>query len=283
MTPSPDAVRLELDRVLASGTFAGSKRLSRFLKFVVERALAGDGQRLKEYVIGVEVFDRGDEYDPRVDSIVRVEAGRLRAKLEDYYQRAGASDAVIISIQRGGYTPEFSARHAAAVEPRGSRPRLPWRSLGAAATALALTAVAAWYVQRTAPTEPELPARIAVLPFATYTSAPADLTLAMRLTDGVTAELVGGGPLNVVSSASSRALGSTQRPAREIAKELGADLLLQARVTVDGKRVNVEALLVDGASDGKIWVSSFTGTTPGLDALENQIAAAVARAIPRAR
>ena len=107
VTHSSDAVRLELDRVLTSSTFTGSPRLSRFLRFVVERTLAGEGERLKEYVIGVEVFDRDGEYDPRVDSIVRVEAGRLRTKLEEYYQRAGAADPVIISIQRGGYAPDF--------------------------------------------------------------------------------------------------------------------------------------------------------------------------------
>src|SRR5215475_5372221 len=77
MQPTADEVRAELERALASVSFVGTTRLSRFLHFVVERSLAGESDRLKEYVIGIEVFDRDEHYDPRIDSIVRVEAGRL--------------------------------------------------------------------------------------------------------------------------------------------------------------------------------------------------------------
>ena len=61
----------------------------RFLRLAVERALAGQADELKEYLIGVEVFDRKASYDPRVDPIVRVEARRLRAKLKAYYEGDG--------------------------------------------------------------------------------------------------------------------------------------------------------------------------------------------------
>ena len=73
------AVRAPLERVLASPLFSASERLSRFLRFAVEQVLEGHGDRLKEYVLGVEVFDRDERYDPRLDSIVRVEARRLRS------------------------------------------------------------------------------------------------------------------------------------------------------------------------------------------------------------
>ena len=79
--------------------------MSRFLKFVVEQTLAGEGERLKEYVIGVEVFDRDADYDPRLDAIVRVEAARLRTKLAEYYAGDGRSDAVVLSLPKGGYAP----------------------------------------------------------------------------------------------------------------------------------------------------------------------------------
>ena len=71
----------QLDRILASDVFANADRMSRFLRFVVERALAGESDQLKEYVVGIEVFGRDDRYDPRLDSIVRVEARRLRTKI----------------------------------------------------------------------------------------------------------------------------------------------------------------------------------------------------------
>ncbi len=111
MQPTPDEVRAALDRVLASGSFAGTSRPEPFsaLSSSSSRSRA-NAERLKEYVIGVEVFDRDERYDPRIDSIVRVEAGRLRAKLDEYYRGAGAGDAVAIVLEKGRYAPEAFAR-----------------------------------------------------------------------------------------------------------------------------------------------------------------------------
>src|SRR5689334_24955180 len=81
--------------------------MARFLRLAVERTLAGKGDQLKEYLIGVEVFDRSPSYDPRVDPIVRVEARRLRAKLKAYYDGDGRHDAVCFAFRPGGYAPEF--------------------------------------------------------------------------------------------------------------------------------------------------------------------------------
>ena len=105
MPPTGDDVRRQLDRLLASSGFANAGRMSRFLRFVVEQSLAGEGERLKEYVIGVEVFDRDANYDPRVDSIVRVEAARLRTKLTEYYAGEGREDAIVLTLPKGGYAP----------------------------------------------------------------------------------------------------------------------------------------------------------------------------------
>ena len=90
MEPSPEEVRAQLERLLASEALATSSRLRRFLSFIVERTLDGEGQKLKEYAVGIEVFDRDDQYNPRIDSIVRVEAGRLRARLDEYLQSGGS-------------------------------------------------------------------------------------------------------------------------------------------------------------------------------------------------
>jgi TolB-like protein len=119
--PSRDQVERQLARVLGSEAFANAERASRFLRYVVERTLAGEGDRLKEFVIGVDVFDRGDQYDPRIDSIVRVEAGRLRSKLDQYYSRATDEDGVVIRIPRGSYVPTFE-RRALRSDPAPSQP-----------------------------------------------------------------------------------------------------------------------------------------------------------------
>ena len=106
-----DDVRAALKRVLASGPFARSPQLQRLLAFLVEQTLAGAGNRLKEYVIGLEVFSRPPSYDPRIDSLVRVEARRLRAALSAYYAGEGQGDRVRIELLKGSYVPSFRPGH----------------------------------------------------------------------------------------------------------------------------------------------------------------------------
>ena len=103
----PDAVRAQLNRILMSPGLAGSPRLTRLLRYLVEQALAGKAGDIKEYSVGLEVFDRPPSFDPKTDSIVRASARKLRAKLDEYYQNGGAADPVAIAIPKGGYVPEF--------------------------------------------------------------------------------------------------------------------------------------------------------------------------------
>ncbi len=121
---SPGAIRDHLAHILASRPFAGSDRLKRFLEFVVEQALAGDSHQLKEYVIGTQVYDRGESFDPRTDGIVRTEANRLRTRLEEYYQSAGHKDAIRIEIPKGGYVPAFRVASVTDVVEPGGQPAL---------------------------------------------------------------------------------------------------------------------------------------------------------------
>ena len=111
-TIPPDKVRAELERVLASATFQQVDRLKRFLRFIVEETLIGNGGHLKEYVIGVHVFEKEPSFDPRTDPIVRVQARRLRARLERYFQEEGTADEILLDLPRGGYTPVFRPQEA---------------------------------------------------------------------------------------------------------------------------------------------------------------------------
>src|SRR5688572_30643237 len=102
-------ITAEVDRILASKGFANAGRLSRLLRYVVNRTVAGEADQLKEYAVGIEVFERDEKYDPRLDSIVRVEAGRLRTRLDEYYNGEGAASPIRISLPRGGYVARFEA------------------------------------------------------------------------------------------------------------------------------------------------------------------------------
>jgi hypothetical protein len=107
---TPGEVLEALERVRTSQTLSSSEKLVQFLSFVVETTVSGNARHLKETIIGVSVFGRTPDYDPKSDSIVRSQAWRLRSKLNEYYQTEGADDHLIIDIARGSYVPMFVRR-----------------------------------------------------------------------------------------------------------------------------------------------------------------------------
>jgi len=108
--PKPTAIRAELDRILSSTPFAASHRSKRFLRYIVENSFDNAHESLKEYAIALAVFDRDASYDPSVDATVRVEAGRLRSRLRDYYAGEGRKDTLIINVPKGAYRATFVER-----------------------------------------------------------------------------------------------------------------------------------------------------------------------------
>jgi tetratricopeptide (TPR) repeat protein len=161
-----DAVREQLQRLLASPVFVTSPSLSRFIAYIVEETLAGRAGQLKEYAIGVSVLGRADAYDPRLDPIVRVQARNLRARLHTHYEGVGAGDPIAIELPKGTYVPTFrwvEERQAPAPETAApapgisAPPRAVWRpaALAACLTVLALAA-AVWvsWPRRIAPYAP---------------------------------------------------------------------------------------------------------------------------------
>jgi eukaryotic-like serine/threonine-protein kinase len=145
-----DAVRAELEAMLASPAFASPERLRRFLRYLVEKALAGQAGELKEYAIGLDVFDRDASYDPRVDSTVRVHAGKLRDRLREYYLSAGKESPVRIEIPKGTYAPVFAFPGAPKTpETRGQVPRRGLLLAVVGAAAAGIVGGAIWQAART--------------------------------------------------------------------------------------------------------------------------------------
>ena len=106
--PPAALVRAALAKILASDTFARSERSREFLRYLVEREQAGESERLKGYAIGIDVFGRDAGFDPATDAVVRVQAGRLRELLGQYYETEGADAPIRILIPRGGYVPIYT-------------------------------------------------------------------------------------------------------------------------------------------------------------------------------
>jgi hypothetical protein len=144
----PEAVRAEVTKITASSGFAKSERLNGFLRLIVEEALAGRGDQIKEYLIGTQVYGRPQDYDPRIDATVRVEATKLRKRLELYYGGEGRDDAVVIRIPKGCYRPEFEHRTAnRAVPAVAAGSRRPLLLTSTVVLLVFLVAIGLWFVR----------------------------------------------------------------------------------------------------------------------------------------
>jgi TolB-like protein len=110
--PSATDIGMQLRRILGTSSFAPSTRSGRFLAYIVERTLAGEARLLKQYSIATEALGRGPDFDPDLDPLVRLEAGKLRRNLDGYYANQGAGDPVRIFVPRGSYVPTFEKASA---------------------------------------------------------------------------------------------------------------------------------------------------------------------------
>jgi hypothetical protein len=136
----PDAVRSELEKVVSSAAFQGAGRSGKLLRFLVERTVSGLGDQLKEYTVGAEALGRGEAFDPRTDSIVRVEASRLRTRLDLYYSSEGRMDPARIVLPKGSYVPKFEWVTPPSPVAAPDRTWL-WKIITALALAIAILAV----------------------------------------------------------------------------------------------------------------------------------------------
>ncbi len=190
----------------------------RFLRLAVERSLAGQADQLKEYMIGVEVFDRKASYDPRVDPIVRVEARRLRAKLKAYYEGDGSGDPVLIEFVSGGYAPRLALREA----PREAAVAPPPQEAGVVT--------------------------VAVLPFADLGGKPEN----QYFSDGLTEELIHAltkvPGMRVVAWNTAAQLRDRQQDVRSIREQLQVGTVLTGSVRIAGPSLRVRAQLIDTAT-----------------------------------
>ena len=277
-------VRQALERIVSSSPFLNARRPSQFLRFVVESTLAGNESRIKEYLIGVEVFERPPDYDPKGDPIVRIEAGRLRKKLAQYYNGPGANDPVIIELPKGGYVPTFRPRPAKTdLGPRNQTSQPPWAKHLLVATAvlifLAIAALAITYYLGHRRQLFGSPTTIAVLPFLDLDAGQADGYLG----DGVTEELTTGlaelKGLRVVAATSAFQFRGKPEDVRRIGQVLNAEVLLEGSVRRSGTGLRIDAQLVNTRNGYNLWSEAYDVQTADMLASEQDIVQETARVL----
>ena len=216
-----EQIQAQLDQILASNVFSRSHRQSAFLNHVVNAACKNQTDRLKEFTLGVEVFDKDETFDPGTDAIVRVEASRLRAKLREYYLEEGIDDLVKIEIPKGHYVPVFSY-----VERNEPTPFIApkafhlWLGVVAAAFLVGILYLVYETFQEgaiPAASTRQIPwsSRVAVLPLQDL-SRPTELHFGEAMTDGLIAALSEAGGLRVTSLASVLRYKNTDVPITSI-------------------------------------------------------------------
>jgi len=250
-----DAIIAELERIIASPQFERSERLIRFLHFVCEQALEGNADELKETVIGTAVFDRPPDYDPKLDSIVRKEANRLRARLNIFYQATADRHQIRIELPKGGYVPVFHfSIGAQQVSSATHRPLTIW----AICASVVLLVAAAWI---TAAHFQPRPIRIAVLPFENQTGDSSQEYFTEGLSSEIHHTLSTVEGLQVIGRTSSFSFRGSAVPISQIAQALHADYVLSGTVRRQGSRISVRAELTR-SDDLQMWPYGATSIDP---------------------
>jgi TolB-like protein len=235
MAIPPEAVRAQLDKILSSPTFIRSRRLGRFLRFTIEQALEGRQATLKEYLVGVEVFNKMESFDPRIDSIVRVEARRLRSKLEHYYQTEGADDPIVIQFLKGSYVPLIL-----------NRDQLP-------------------PLHRSAASEAQNQS-ISVTPFVNLSADRADQYFCSGLTEDLISALTKLDRFRVIARGNTLQNG---------ASELRPDLLLEGSVRRHGDRLRISAQLIDVEKGVYVWSDTYDCDTSDVFAVQEEVSRSI--------
>jgi adenylate cyclase len=239
----------QLERIVRGPGFSHNERLSRFLQFLVERHLEGRDDYLKESVIGVEIFGRRPDYNPKRDAIVRTEAGRLRARLIEYYAGEGKADPLIIELPKGGYVPVVKQ---GAQAPEARKAGALWRWAAAGLSLAVASLLGAWWIA-----EKNVPIAIAVLPLENTSHDPANDYLADGLTDELIRNLSIIDGLAPRSRTSSFAYKGKPRNIRDVGKELAVDYALEGSVLRTGPHARIDVQLVRTRDDFPVWSARF--------------------------
>jgi adenylate cyclase len=229
--PFDQNLRQQVTKILASPEFQRSSLLRDFLRFIVDKTLAGEAHEIKGYTVAVQVLQRGADFDPGRDPIVRILAGRLRRALERYYLTEGRQDRVRIDIPKGTYVPVFQVN---VPEPPAPAP-LPVPPVADALFHL-----------------PQGPS-VAVMPLLNLTSDPKQEIFAEGLAEELTGELAGYQDLRVIAYQSTRKWKGEKADAREVGRDLGVRFLLGGSIRKDSKTLKIDLYVVDAQNGRRIW------------------------------
>jgi len=281
-----DVVQAQVEKILASPGFATSERHSGLLRHLVSMSLAGRSSEIKEYGLGVELFGRGDSFDPQTDAIVRTEVSRLRGKLKAYYSADGRDDALIIDLPNRSYAPVFTLRETPATDTASPPAAHRWKWLGISAALLAaggLIFYLSYSLGRASATgaRPETDdlTSVAVLPFVNSDANPEVEQFADGLTEEVIETLEEIDGLRVVSRTSAFQFKGKQEDLRAVAAKLNVGAVLEGAVRRSGTRLRITTRLVNAAQGYQYYSHVYEHELKDVFTIQMEIAQHVANAL----
>ena len=236
--PSEEAVQQQLAKVLTSPQFVNSPNLCNFLQFIVEKTLAGEAATIKGYTVATQVLGRKADFDPNLDPIVRIQAGRLRRALEKYYQKQGQKDPVIIDMPKGAYVPVF---------------RSVFRQEGEGVPGSQI-------LERPAPALPAGPS-VAVMPLLNLTGNRQQEYFTEGLAEELTSELARYQDLRVIAYQSTRRWQGKKMDARAAGQDLGVRFLVEGSIRKDARTVKIDLHAVDSQNGLRVWGNNIAGSS----------------------
>lgn len=245
---SDEAVIKELECILKSQDFKDKPMLRGFLSFVVEETLAGRAHEIKGYTVATQVFGRRNDFDPTIDPIVRIQAGRLRRTLESYYLARGRLDQVRIEIGKGSYIPTFSMQIPE--DPRLAQPKQPDETHHSEEMIFQAAAEAIPFSTGTGAT-------IAVMPLVNLTNDPDQGCVADGLAEELMIELARCPALRVNASHSAAQWKGKQIGARDIGRRLGVSFFVEGSLRKEGRNIKVNLRLIDTSTGMQIWGEQY--------------------------
>ena len=241
-----DDIHAELERILVSPDFEASQRSKDFLRFVVEENLAGRSYTLKGYTIATRVFGRDKDFNPNLDPIVRIEAGKMRRALERYYFKAGSQDPIRIEIPKGTYIPIFSEQTE--IEPE--------KTTGVK-DASEISIKDAW-------------PSVLVMPFQNLTGDPDKNYLGLGLATELAVEISRFQEINVL-------LYSQEGHDRKVSSK-GARFAIDGNIREDRAGINVTVYITDALTTKHIWGDTYQSNLEAaqMTAFQEEIARTIA-------
>jgi len=294
---APDArsreIRSYLAELLATQQFATSGRRGQLLQYLVEHTLAGDADKITEYGIGLDVFQKPTSFDPRIESVVRTEFSRLRQKLKEYYADEGRRDRIFIDFPPRSYAATFTFRNpaeleeAAAAVPQPLPKTRPALSLARRVTALVLAGLAPilvalfalWREHARNDASKQPIHAIVVLPFENYSADHQGEYIADGITEELTNDLAQWRDLRVVARTSAFAFQGKAEDVRRIGQQLKVDAVLEGSFAREGDRIRITAQLSRTSDGYHLWSHSWETESKDLLSVQEQVANSIAEAI----